>query len=106
MIGKILHFRAAAREHGLRDVVQRRERGHVVLLPALCAQHAALAHPVARPVAQVFVSCRTAFGRAAQHGEIELVERLRGRGRAVTGRPAQLEARFFTDERFGQQRAP
>lgn len=62
MIGKILHFRAAAREHGLRDIVQRRERGHVVLLPALCAQHAALAHPVARPVeydAQVFVSCCT-----------------------------------------------
>ena len=24
----------------------------------------------------------------------------------VTGRPAQLEARFFTDERFGKQRAP
>ena len=109
VVREIGQLGAPAFEHGLGHVVKRRERGHIVALPALCAQHTVLAHAVARAVehhAHVVVTRRPALAHAVQHGKVQLVKRLRRLGRALARRAPHIAPRGFAHQCIRQQAVP
>lgn len=84
MIGKIAHFRSPALQHRLGHIIERRQRAHIVPLPALRTQHAFFADMIARVVEyrpNIPVSGGFALADAVQHSKVQLVERLCRLGR-------------------------
>ena len=109
MIGKIAHFRSPALQHRLGHIIERRQRAHIVPLPALRTQHAVFANMIARVVEyrpNVPVSGGFALADAVQHSKVQLVERLRRLGRTGTRQPPHALTGGFAHQSIRQQAAP